>query len=146
MLWLVNCCDYLPRRPPFWTFKSPGPSQFDSRMPRSTATFVSLRDHSHINFNQAALRALLNPEIVSSSAQGTQIPVSFVCVYASSIRFLLSPFPIVSVAVWITVFARVDRCLNLFESITKHCSTLLYLTGFSICCLFGVRESPSRAL
>ena len=30
------------------------------------------------------------------------------------VRFLLSPFPIVSVAVWITVFARFDRCLNLY--------------------------------
>ena len=33
------------------------------------------------------------------------------------VRFLLSPFPIVSVAVWITDFARFDRCLNLAISI-----------------------------
>ena len=43
-------------------------------------------------------------------------------------------FPIVSVAVWITVFTCFDRCLNLLQSITKHCSTgarLFYLASVS---------------
>ena len=36
------------------------------------------------------------------------------CVRFKYICFLLSPFSIVSIAVWITVFARFGRCLNLF--------------------------------
>ena len=43
---------------------------------------------------------------------------SFVCMI--QVPFLLSPF---SVAVWITVFARFDCCLNLFQSIAKHWNT-----------------------
>ena len=37
-------------------------------------------------------------------------PASFMC------TLLLSPFPIVSVAVWITVFTRFGHCLNLFQT------------------------------
>ena len=68
---------------------------------------------------------------MSSSAQATQLPIyintaSFMCTL--QVRFLSSSFPIVSVAVWITVFARFDRCLNLFsQQITKHWSTPLEL-------------------
>ena len=46
---------------------------------------------------------------------------SFVCTI--QVLFLLSPFLIVSVAVWITLFARFERCLKLFHSIIKHWST-----------------------
>ena len=38
------------------------------------------------------------------------------------VRFLLLPFPIASVAVWITVLSCFGHCLYLFQSITKHCS------------------------
>ena len=50
-------------------------------------------------------------------------------------RFL-SPFPIPSVAIWITVFARFDRCLNLFQSLFKSISIdykilqLIYFAAF----------------
>ena len=52
---------------------------------------------------------VLKPKNMSSSAQATQIYpyASFVCTL--QVRFLLSPFPIVLVAVSITVFARFDR-------------------------------------
>ena len=86
---------------------------------------------------------------MSSSAQAAQIYIrsrtaSFVCTL--QIRFLLSPFPTVSVAVWITVF---DRCLNLYQSITKERSTgakLFCISKFLSAAFFGIRESPSRAL
>ena len=60
---------------------------------------------------------------MSSSAQAKQISVytSFVC--RLQVGFLLSPFPIASVAVWITVFAHFERCLNLFQLIARHHST-----------------------
>ena len=38
---------------------------------------------------------------------------SFVCTL--QVRFLLLPFPIVSVAIWVTFFAHFDRCLYLFQ-------------------------------
>ena len=64
---------------------------------------------------------MLKPENMLSSAQATQVVkylyTLFVCTL--QVRFLLSPFPIVSFAVWITVFAGLDPCLNLFQSITK---------------------------
>ena len=44
----------------------------------------SLAHFNYVNFNQAALRAVLKPQNMSSSSQATQISVSFVCVYASS--------------------------------------------------------------
>ena len=68
-------------------------------------------------FNQAALRAVFKPQNMSSSANKTNIRNLHLCVrfkYASFYcRFLVS----------ITVFARFGRCLNRFQSITKHCST-----------------------
>ena len=81
----------------------------------------SLRAHSNcVDFNQAALRAVLKPENMSSSTQATQIPVRFVCVYASSTL----PF--------IAVFNRFSRCLDhgfrsfpsLFKSISIDYKTL----------------------
>ena len=39
-----------------------------------------------VNFNQAALRGVFKPENMSWSAQAKQIPVRFVCVYASFFR------------------------------------------------------------
>ena len=95
---------------------------FDSRMLRSSIC-ESLRSLAHSNcvtFNQAALRAVLNPENMSSSAQATQIPVRFVCVYASSTL----PF--------LAVSNRFNRCLDhcfhsfrsLFESISIAYKTL----------------------
>ena len=75
---------------------------------------------------------------MSSSGQATNNPyVSFVC--KLQVSFLLSPFPIVSVAVWIAVFAHFDRCLNLFQSITKYWNTganIVYLKLNFIRCLF----------
>ena len=56
---------------------------------------------------------------------------SYMCTL--QVRFLLSPFPIVSVAVWITVFACFDLYLNLFQSITKHCST-----GAKLFCIWNI--------
>ena len=73
----------------------------------------SLRSLAHskcVDFNPAALRAVLKPENMSSSAQAKlhkYLHASFVCTF--QVRFLLLPFPIISVAVWITVFARFDR-------------------------------------
>ena len=83
---------------------------------------------------------MLKSENISSIAQATQIPERFVCVYASSTL----PFIAVSnrfIAVWITVFARFDRCLNLFQSITKH-----WNTGAKLFCILKLfyREFPSR--
>ena len=70
-------------------------------------------------------------ENISSSRQAK------LCVCTLQVRFLLSPFPIVSVAVLITVF---DRCLNLFQSITKLCST-----GAKLFCIWNFL-SASRTL
>ena len=52
---------------------------------------------------------------MSSSAQAKQIYpyASFLCTL--QVRFLLTPFPIVSVAVWITVFTRFYRCWIYFN-------------------------------
>ena len=60
--------------------------------------------------------------------------------YTLQVRFICV------VAVWITVFARFDRCLNLFQPITKHCSTEATLFCFIsralkgpliyICCMY----------
>ena len=71
---------------------------------------------------------------------------SFVCTL--QVRFLLSPFPMVSVAVWITVF---NSFRSLFESISQSCMHLqntgaklyfyLLLSFLASAC-----ESPSRAL
>ena len=77
----------------------------------------TLRLLAHSNFfrvNRAALRTLSKLENMSPSAQGTQIPVRFVCVY------------VLSTLSFITVSNRVSRCLNhcfrsfrsLFESIS----------------------------
>ena len=166
---------------------------------------MSLCDHAHINFNQAALRTVLKPENISSSSQAKHTCTLCLCVcfkYASFYRRFQSfqsisvwiyfnrlqntraklfriwktwhrahkddkypyasfvctlqvcikgsmPFSIVSVAVWITVFARFDRCLNLFQSITKHCSTgakLFCIWSFLFSAFFDIRESPSRSL
>ena len=76
---------------------------FDSRM-LCSSIFESLRSLAHsncVNFNQAALRAVLKPENMSS-AQTKQISVRFVCVHASS----MLPF--------IAVSDRFNRCLILF--------------------------------
>ena len=105
---------------------------------------VSLGSIAHsncLNFNPTHLRAVLKPETMSSSAHAKQISVRFVYVYASLVRFFLSPFPMVSVAVRITdtVLTRFDRYLNLFESITKHCNTgveLFCILKLFKCCLF----------
>ena len=43
------------------------------------------------------------------------------------------------------VLKSVDRYLDLFQSITKHWSYIILYFKF-ICCFFGIRESPSRAL
>ena len=84
-------------------------------------------------FASVYLRPVLKPENIPSSSQAKQISVYASFVSTLQIRLLLSPFPIVSVAVWITLFA---RCLNLFQSITKHWSKIiLYLKLFN-CCLF----------
>ena len=61
------------------------------------------------------------------SCEGDYLCVCFVCVYASSTL----PFIAVSnrfsrcLAMQITVFARFDRYLNLFRSITKHWSEII---------------------
>ena len=75
------------------------------------AAFVSLRDHANIpialtvfRVNQAALRAVLKPENVMCTC------------YTNTCTLRLYA----SFGVWITIFA---RCLNLFQSITKHWST-----------------------
>ena len=94
----------------------------------AVASFVSLCDHSFfahsncVNFNQDALRAVSKPGNILSCAQAIQVSVHFVCV-RFKYKLLLSPFPIVSVAVWITVFALFYHCLYLFQSITKPCCT-----------------------
>ena len=80
----------------------------------------------------------------SPCTSNSNIPngIRSVCAYASIIRFLLSPFPIVSVAVCITVFTRFDRCLNLFQSITRHRSAgtkLLCIWNFLSAAFFGIR-------
>ena len=85
--------------------------------------FLSLRSFAHsncANFNQAALRAVLKLENMSSSTQAKQISVRFICVYASSTL----PF--------IAVSNRFSRCLehclcsfrSLFESISIDYKTL----------------------
>ena len=83
----------------------------------------SLTHFNYVTFNQAALRAVLKPQNIPSSAQTKQISVSFVCVYASS------TLPFIDVSNRFTrcldhyFFALFDRCFNLFHSITKLCST-----------------------
>ena len=77
---------------------------------------MRLCDYSHIPifFALTGLRTLSKPENMSPSAQGTQIPVRFVCVY------------VLSTLSFIVVSNRVCRCLNhcfrsfrsLFESIS----------------------------
>ena len=50
---------------------------------------------------------------------------------------------------FISVFARFARCLNLFQSITKHCTTgakLFCIWNFLSAAFFGIHESSSRAL
>ena len=73
-----------------------------------------------VNFNQAALRAVLKPENLSSSAQATQIPVRFVCVYASS--------TLAFIAVSNRFSRFLDHCFcsfrSLFESISIDYKTL----------------------
>ena len=73
--------------------------------------------------------------------------VRFDYMYASS------TFPFIAVSNRFSCcFDHCFRCLNLFQSITKHCTTGGKL--FSIFCIwnylsatfFGIRESPSRAL
>ena len=108
----------------------------------------SLRTLAHSNcvkFNQAALRAVLKPQNISSSAQATQISERFVCVYASSTL----PF--------IAVSNHFSRCLDhcfcsfplLFEFISIDYKTLelnyfVYLELF-ICCLFLASVSLPQA-
>ena len=70
---------------------------------------------------------------------------------SSTLHFIaVSNSFIVLVALWITFFARFDRFLNLFRSITKHCSTRAKLfciwNCLSAAFFFCIRESPSRAL
>ena len=85
-----------------------------------------------MSFNQAALRVVLKPENMSSSSQATQIPVRFVCVYASSTL----PF--------IAVFNRcLDHCFwsfrLLFQSLSIDYKTLelnYFVFVTFICCLF----------
>ena len=56
------------------------------------------------------------------------------------IRFLLSPFPIVSVAIWITVWV-------IFNWLQDTEAKLFCIWNFlSAVSFFGIRESPSRAL
>ena len=92
------------------------------------AAFVSLCDHSHIacncvHFNQTALRA-----------------VRFVCVYTLRVCFLLSPFEIVLVAVWITVWIYFNRLQNTAAlELNYFVFETFYLLPF-----FGIRESASR--
>ena len=73
----------------------------DTRASFLTRILRSLAHSNCVHFNQTALRAVVKPENISSSETNTL-----------QVLFLLSPFPIVSVAVWITVFARFGRCLN----------------------------------
>ena len=83
---------------------------FDSRMLRSSSC-ESLRTLAHsncVNVNKAALRVVLKTENIILIKRTSNTKIRFL--YTLQLRFLLSPFPI---AVWITVFARFDRCLNL---------------------------------
>ena len=65
---------------------------------------------SRICVDQGALRAVcVKTEKHASSVQATQIYPYALFVCTLQVRFLLSPFPIVLVAVSITVFARFDR-------------------------------------
>ena len=77
----------------------------------------SLRSLAHsncVNFNQAALRAVLKSENMSSSAQAKQISVRFVCVYASS------TLPFIAVS---NRFSRcLDHCFRSFPSLFKSTS------------------------
>ena len=71
----------------FWLILYSVPSLvFDSRMLCSSIceSLRSLAYSNGVNFNQAALRAVLKPENRSSNAQATQISVRFVCVNTSS--------------------------------------------------------------
>ena len=72
------------------------------------------------------------------SLYNTNTRVRFLCVPLS----LLSPFPVViiaSAAVWITLFDRFGRCLNIFQSITKHWSSTFFET-FYLLPYFGIRS------
>ena len=73
---------------------------------------------------------VLKPKNMSSCVQATQVPIrAFVCTLQE--RFLLSAaFPIVSIAVWVTTFARFDRCLNVFQSTARHWDRALGLNYF----------------
>ena len=61
------------------------------------AAFAGLCDHSHIN--QAALRVLLKPENMSSSAHAKQISALFYRRFQSFQSLFGSPFSLVSIAV-----------------------------------------------
>ena len=67
--------------------------------------------------------------VIMKTAHKRHKYVRFVCMFTLQIRFLLSPFAIVWVAVWITVFARFDRCLNYFN--------LLQNTGANLFCIWN---------
>ena len=86
--------------------------------------------------------------------------LSFVCTFKYAlpfmstlqVRFISSPFPIVSVPVRINIFVHFGRCLNLFQLIKKHTAALelnyfvfetFYLLPFLA---FVIHESNSRAL
>ena len=95
---------------------------FDSRKLRSS-TF----NHSHIQIALTLsrllyLRVVLKPENMSLSAQATQISyTSFVCTLHASSTLPLSSFQSLPGPLF---FARFDRCLNIFQSITQPWSNV----------------------
>ena len=115
---------------------------FDSQLLRNSVC-ESLRSLAHsncVNFNQAALRTVLKPENMSSSAK--QICLRFVCVYALNYASFYRP-----------VSNRFSRCLDhcfhlfrsLFESISIAYKTLeLNYFVFETFCLLPFLASVSR--
>ena len=76
---------------------------------------MSLSDHSHIRIALTLTRlpcalCYKRKTCYQAHKQDKYPSASFVCTL--QVHFLLSPFPIVAVAVWITVFARFGRCFH----------------------------------
>ena len=101
------------------------------------ATFVSLCGHSQPN---GFSRYVKTGKHVIMHKQHKYPYGSFACTL--QVSFLLSPLSIASVAVWITVFARFDWCLNLFQSIIKYWSAeaeLFCIWNILSAAFFGIR-------
>ena len=105
------------------------------------AVFVTLCDHSHIPKDVCAL--CWNRKIcMSSSAKATQIPVHFVCIYASFYHRFQS-----FQSLFRSLFLLVSVAVSIYSNrLQKTGAKLFCIWNFLFAAFFGIHESPSRAL